>query len=167
MTLLLITKTNMIVKIFDLICTKLDIRLFVQESSNVSKNYDFVIVDQDLIDDKFNIIKQFTSKIGAISNEELPFDKSRDFLISRPFLPHDLFSILNEQISIINEEAKAERENKNKYSHDEADDVSEYIETLADDIAYDIDKGFKKNITFKIIIIFRIWLYLLLMLIQK
>ena len=79
MTLLLITKTNMIVKIFDLICTKLDIRLFVQESSNVSKNYDFVIVDQDLIDDKFNIIKQFTSKIGAISNEELPFDKSRDF----------------------------------------------------------------------------------------
>ncbi|WP_419768341.1 hypothetical protein [Arcobacter sp.] len=139
MTLLLITKTNMIVKIFDLICTKLDIRLFVQESSNVSKNYDFVIVDQDLIDDKFNAIKQFTSKIGAISNEELPFDKSRDFLISRPFLPHELFSILNEQIAIINEEAKVQRENKNKYSHDEADDVSEYIETLADDIAYDIE----------------------------
>jgi hypothetical protein len=129
----------MVVKIFDLICTKLDIKLFVQDNTNISKNYDFIIVDQDLVDDRFNSIKQQTSKIGAISNEELPFDKSRDFLISRPFLPHDLFTILSEQIEIINEEAKEERENKNKYSHDELEEVSEYIETLADDIAYDIE----------------------------
>lgn len=141
MTLLLITKTNMIVKIFDLICTKLDIRLFVQENTDISKNYDFIIVDQDLVDDKFNIIKHMASKIGAISNEELPFDKSRDFLISRPFLPHDLYTILSEQIDIIKEESRLDRESKNKFSNedDEVEEISDYIGTLVDDIAYDIE----------------------------
>lgn len=141
MTLLLITKTNMVVKIFDLICTKLDMKLLVQDNTNVSKNYDFIVVDQDLVDEKFNIIKQMTSKIGAISNEELPFDKSRDFLISRPFLPHDLHTILSEQIEIIKDEAKQEKINANRFSNedDDIEGISSYIETLADDIADDID----------------------------
>lgn len=141
MTLLLITKTNMVVKIFDLICTKLDIKLFVQDNTSISKNYDFIVVDQDLVDEKFNMIKQMASKIGAISNEELPFDKSRDFLISRPFLPHDLYTILTEQIDNIKEESKLERESKKKYRNedDDIEGLSEYIETLADDIAYDIE----------------------------
>ena len=141
MTLLLITKTNMIIKIFDLICTKLDIKLFVQDNTEISKNYTFIVVDQDLVDDRFNIIKQMASKIGAISNEELPFDKSRDFLISRPFLPHDLHSILIEQIELIKDEARFDRENKNKFSNvnDEIGELSSYIETLADDIADDIE----------------------------
>ncbi len=139
MTLLLITKTNMIVKIFDLICTKLDMKLFVQDNTDISKNYDFIVVDQDLVDDRFNVIKHQATKIGAISNEELPFDKSRDFLISRPFLPHDLFSILTEQIEIIKEEAKLEKQNKFSHVDEDIDDISEYIETLADDIAYDIE----------------------------
>lgn len=141
MNLLLITKTKMIIKIFDLICTKLDIKLGVQDNTEVSGRFDFIIVDQDLIDDRFNIIKQMASKIGAITNEELPFDKSRDFLIPRPFLPHDLQNILKEQIEFINDEKKLERVEVKKYDdYDEVeDDMTAFIETLADDIADDIE----------------------------
>lgn len=138
MNLLLITKTKMIIKIFDLICTKLDIKLGVQDNTEVSGRFDFIIVDQDLIDDRFNIIKQLANKIGAISNEELPFDKSRDFLIPRPFLPHDLQNILNEQIEFIKEEKRVEKIEVKKYDEDE-EDMTAFIETLADDIAEDIE----------------------------
>lgn len=138
MNLLLITKTKMIIKIFDLICTKLDIKLGVQDNTEVSGRFDFIIVDQDLIDDRFNIIKQLANKIGAISNEELPFDKSRDFLIPRPFLPHDLQNILNEQIEFIKDEKRLEKIEVEKYNEDE-EDMTAFIETLADDIADDIE----------------------------
>lgn len=138
MNLLLITKTKMIIKIFDLICTKLDIKLGVQDNTEVSGRFDFIIVDQDLIDDRFNIIKQLANKIGAISNEELPFDKSRDFLIPRPFLPHDLQNILNEQIEFIKDEKRLEKIEVEKYNEDE-EDMTAFIETLADDIAEDIE----------------------------
>ena len=137
MNLLLITKTKMIIKIFDLICTKLDIKLGVQDNTEVGGRFDFIIVDQDLIDDRFNIIKQLTKKIGAISNEELSFDKSRDFLIPRPFLPHDLQNILNEQIEFIKDEKRLEKIEVEKYNEDE-EDMTAFIETLADDIADDI-----------------------------
>ena len=36
-------------------------------------------------------------KLGAISSEELPFDKSKDFVIPRPFLPTNLKLFLIEQ----------------------------------------------------------------------
>lgn len=141
MNLLLITKTKMIIKIFDLICTKLDIKLGVQDNTEVSGKYNFVVVDQDLIDDRFNIVKQFSNKIGAISNEELPFDKSRDFLIPRPFLPHDLLAILEEQIGLMKEEKRLEdleKESSNHYNED-AEDLTVFVESLADDIAEDIE----------------------------
>lgn len=141
MNLLLITKTKMIIKIFDLICTKLDIKLGVQDNTEVSGRFDFIIVDQDLIDDRFNIVKQLANKIGAISNEELPFDKSRDFLIPRPFLPHDLQNILIEQMEFIKDEKRLETiEVKKNDDYDEVEeDMTAFIETLADDIADDIE----------------------------
>lgn len=146
MNLLLITKTKMIMKIFDLICSKLDITFSVQNNTEVEKRFDFIIVDQDFIDNRFNIVKQHCKKIGAITNEELPFDKSRDFLIPRPFLPHNLQTIIQEQIEFIKEEQREQ----NKQSHkkvdtfvdeelDDADDLTAYIENLADDVAHDIE----------------------------
>jgi len=137
--LLLITKTKMIMKIFDLICTKLDIKLHIQSNTDVNNSrFDFIIVDQEFIDDRFNIIKQLTNKIGAISNEELPFDKSRDFIIPRPFLPHDLQNILIEQIEYIKEDKRVEKKVIDTYNED-AEDVTSYLDTLADDIAEDIE----------------------------
>ena len=139
MNLLLITKTKMIMKIFDLICTKLDINLAVQDNTDVANRFDFIIVDQELIDDRFNIIKQLTVKIGAISNEELPFDKSRDFLIPRPFLPHDLHNILLEQIEYIKEEIRLEKNSVVENYNEDAEDLTVYLDSLADDIAVDIE----------------------------
>ena len=149
MKLLLITKTKMINKIFDLICAKLSIEIKVQEHTDVNEKFDFIVVDQEYIDDRFNIVKQHCTKIGAITNEELPFDKSRDFLIPRPFLPHDLQDIIEEQIEVIKEEKVLEQKHQtnlqnksqllDEYDEDDTIGLTSYIEELADDVANDIE----------------------------
>jgi len=140
MTILLICDAAIIEHIFTLVCKRLHIKLTIQKTTSVNDNYDLIIIDQSFVDDKFNTIKQFSKKLGAISSEELPFDKSRDFIIPRPFLPTKLEAILIDQINIIKEDMEIEKEetssavqSTNYYSED--DDViipitTKYIESL-------------------------------------
>ena len=128
MTILLICETAIIEHIFRLVCNKLHIKLTIQKTNSVNDNYDLIIIDQSFIDDRFNSIKQFSNKLGAISSEELPFDKSRDFIIPRPFLPTKLEAILIEQIEIIKEEKEKDREEFNlKSSYDDYSEDEEVI----------------------------------------
>lgn len=118
MTILLICETAIIEHIFTLVCKKLRVNLTIQKTNSVNDRYDLIIIDQSFIDDKFNTIKQFSKKLGAISSEELSFDKSRDFIIPRPFLPTKLEAILNDQIENIKEEKEKEKEENTKlFSH--------------------------------------------------
>ena len=141
MNILLICDASIIEHIFTLVCKRLHLNLTIQKTNSVNENYDLIIIDQSFIDDKFNTIKQFSNKLGAISSEELPFDKSRDFIIPRPFLPTKLEAILIEQIEYIKEEKEKEREfnsksSYNDYSEDEEVIVpitKKYVESLDDD----------------------------------
>lgn len=139
MNLLLICDATIIEHIFTLVCKRLHINLTIQKTNSVNERYDLIIIDQSFIDDKFNTIKQFSKKLGAVSSEELSFDKSRDFIIPRPFLPTKLEAILLDQMSIIKEDdIENEKEQNfkdvfNPYSED--DDIvvpitTRYIETL-------------------------------------
>jgi hypothetical protein len=101
--------------------------LTIQKTNSVNDNYDLIIIDQSFIDDRFNSIKQFSNKLGAISSEELPFDKSRDFIIPRPFLPTKLEAILIDQIEIIKEEKEKDREFNLKSSYDDYSEDEEVI----------------------------------------
>ena len=74
MTILLICETAIIEHIFTLVCKKLRVNLTIQKTNSVNDRYDLIIIDQSFIDDKFNTIKQFSKKLGAISSEELSFD---------------------------------------------------------------------------------------------
>lgn len=134
MTVLLICDAGIIEHIFTLVCKRLHIKLTVQKTNSVNEKFDLIIIDQSFIDDKFNTIKQFSKKLGAISSEELSFDKSRDFIIPRPFLPTKLEEILIEQIEYIKEEKSKEKELElNKYGEDEDIFVpitKKYIESL-------------------------------------
>ena len=138
MKLLLISNTPIVIQIFNLVCKKLNLDFDKKDDTEVEEKYDFIIIDKEFINDRFNIIKQFSKKLGAISSEELPFDKSRDFIIPRPFLPHQLQIILQEYIQTINEEEKEERGYSKHYESATAD-VVDYVESLADDIALDIE----------------------------
>ena len=127
MTILLICDASIIEHIFTLVCKRLHINLTIQKTNSVNENYDLIIIDQSFIDDKFNTIKQFSNKLGAISSEELPFDKSRDFIIPRPFLPTKLEAILIDQIEIIKEEKEKDREFNSKSSYDDYSEDEEVI----------------------------------------
>jgi hypothetical protein len=135
-TILLICDAAIIEHIFTLVCKRLHINLTIQKTNSVNDKFDLIIIDQSFIDDKFNTIKQFSRKLGAISSEELPFDKSRDFIIPRPFLPTKLEEILTEQIEIIKEEKENERHIASKNRQYEEDEeviipiTTKYIETL-------------------------------------
>ena len=134
MTILLICDAGIIEHIFTLVCKRLHINLTIQKTNSVNDRFDLIIIDQSFIDDKFNTIKQFSKKLGAISSEELSFDKSRDFIIPRPFLPTKLEEILIEQIEYIKEEKSKEKELElNRYEEDEDVFVpitKKYIESL-------------------------------------
>lgn len=112
MNLLLICETAIIEHIFTLVCKRLNVKLTIQKTNSVNGKYDVIVVDQNFIDDKFNSFKQLSKKLGAISSEELPFDKSRDFIIPRPFLPTKLEALLVEQRDIIKEEEEYEHNRK-------------------------------------------------------
>lgn len=154
MNLLLICDAAIIEHIFTLVCKRLHIKLTIQKTNSVNDNYDLIIIDQSFVDDKFNTIKQFSKKLGAISSEELPFDKSRDFIIPRPFLPTKLEAILLDQMGIIkeddldleNEKELDSQDTVNYYSED--DDIivpitTKYIETLDESkINYSISDDF-------------------------
>ena len=150
MTILLICDAGIIEHIFTLVCKRLHINLTIQKTNSVNEKFDLIIIDQSFIDDKFNTIKQFSKKLGAISSEELPFDKSRDFIIPRPFLPTKLESILSEQIEIIKEDREnekniASKSINNQYEEDEEVIIpitKKYIESLDN---FDEDEFFSEN----------------------
>ncbi|RXJ86117.1 hypothetical protein [Arcobacter sp. CECT 8985] len=154
MNLILISDTAIIIKIFTLICKKLDLKLHVQNNLNVENSTEFIIIDQNFINDKFNNFKKYCSKLGAISNDELPFDKARDFIIPRPFLPLQLKEILSEQIKFLKEEDINEKKQASKEAtltnkvnlDDDASDLTNYVESLADDIAADIEDDSDESI---------------------
>ena len=138
MNLLLVCETTIIEHIFTLVCKRLNIKLTTQRNTNITQKFDLIVIDQNFVDDKFNLIKQYSRKLGAISSEELPFDKARDFIIPRPFLPTKLEAMIIEQIKYIKEEKEEESSNnrisfaKNSYEEDEEVTVPvvKYIDSL-------------------------------------
>ena len=137
MKLLLICKIPIVVKIFTLICKKLNVVLIVQEDNSVDEKFDIIVIDSEYVDERFNIIKQFSTKIGAIVSEDLPFDKSRDFIVPRPFLPAQLQEILLEVLETIAEDANQQKiaEQKNSLPKEEDD----YLDSIANYVAQDIE----------------------------
>ena len=153
MNLLLISEASIIEHIFTLVCKRLEINLTIQKIHSLNADYDLIIVDQTFIDDKFNSLKPHTRKLGAISSEELSFDKSKDFVIPRPFLPTQLEAILIEQKQILKDEDEYEDEKSRLVAttpyvepivqtqpivHDDNDDsviivpIVDYVETALD-----------------------------------
>jgi len=142
MNLILITKTPMVEKIFSLVCHKLALEIEIKNSVNIETNSDIIMVDEEFIDDNFNSLKQFTKKLGVIVSEELPLQKSRDFILHRPFLPKTLEKLLNEQIKYIQEEKEESLESPNS----EEKIVANYVQSLVHDEACDIEEDNDESI---------------------
>jgi len=151
-TLILISKTPIVVQIFTLVCKKLNIRLEILKEAQIDHKVDITVVDKNLIDDRFNILKTYSKQIGAISNKELSFEMANDFLIPLPFLPSTLESILDEQLQIIRKKEKSKTYISNvpaseidesliQVSHQNTQELEpaiDYLENLAEDIAHDV-----------------------------
>ena len=151
-TLILISKTPIVIQIFTLVCKKLNIRLEVLKEAQIDHKVDITIVDKNLIDDRFNILKTYSKVIGAISNKELSFDMANDFLIPLPFLPSALEKILDEQLQIIRKKENsktyvstvhAEQVNEAAQqfeinNNNELEPAIDYLENLADGIAQNV-----------------------------
>lgn len=136
MNILLVSKTQIVIQIFELICKKLDYQLSVTSNNDVKNRYDIIVLDTEFIDDRFNIIKQLCQSIGAITNEELSSYNSEYFRINRPFLPTELLDIFKEEA----EKIESRNNEKTKLSNDDffddtTDEIASFVDSLADDIA--------------------------------
>ena len=100
-SLILVSKKPIIVQIFTLVCKKLNIQLEVLNEVQIDHKVDIIIIDNDFIDDRFDIVKSYAKLMGAISKEELPFASANDFIIPLPFLPSSLENILETEKKII------------------------------------------------------------------
>ncbi len=157
--LILVSKTPIVIQIFILIAKKLNIKLEVLSEAQIDHKVDIIVVDKEFIDDRFNILKTYSRQIGAITNDQLPFELANDFTIPLPFLPSNLQTILENQLQIIIKKANTktyitsvkqdkndavtfeEQNNINNSSDtDELDPALHYLESLANGIAIDIDE---------------------------
>ena len=146
-SLILVSKKPIIIQIFKLVCKKLHIQLEVLNEVQIDHKVDIIVIDNDFIDDRFDIVKSYTKLMGAISKEELPFASANDFIIPLPFLPSSLENILETQLEILQKRinskiyiSNVEVSNENTDAINEEEHAVEYLETLADDIASNIEE---------------------------
>ncbi|MEA3314382.1 MAG: hypothetical protein U9Q30_00820 [Campylobacterota bacterium] len=165
--LILISTTPMVIKIFKLISKKLDINLEVLSEAQIDHKVDIIIVDKNLIDDRFAILKTYSKQIGAITNEVLPFDMANDFTIPLPFLPSSLQTILSERLKILSEKERTKTYVSNIDTPTTSETLEEiqsinqnieideenkiesaigYLDELADNITNDIDEDTEDGI---------------------
>lgn len=146
-SLILVSKKPIIVQIFTLVCKKLNIQLEVLHEAQIDHKVDIIIIDSDFIDDRFNIIKSYSKLLGAISKHELPFGSANDFVIPLPFLPSSLETILETQLEVLKKRnnskmyiSNIEVEDDEIFEEEDAEPAVEYLESLADDIAFDMEE---------------------------
>jgi len=148
-SLILISKKPVVIQIFTLVCKKLNIHLKVLSESQIDSKVDIIVVDNEFIDDRFNILKGYSKLIGAIAKKELPFETANDFLVPLPFLPSSLQEILEEQLLVLDKRQKSktyvrnidvdEQEEELEPIDDMEEPAIDYLESLAQDIAVDMD----------------------------
>jgi len=151
--LILVSKTPIVIQIFTLVCKKLNIALEILNEAQIDHKVDIIVIDREFINDRFNILKTYTKQIGAISKNDLPFEMANDFVVPLPFLPSLLQNILEKQLEIIIKKANTKTyisnieplntEKQPVYvdpNNEELDPAVEYLESLADCIAYDMSE---------------------------
>jgi len=146
-SLILVSKKPIIIQIFTLVCKKLNIKLEVLDEVQIDHKVDIIIIDSDFIDDRFDIVKSYAKIMGAISKEQLPFGSANDFIIPLPFLPSSLEEILETQLDILKKRTNSKTYITNVEVSDEIEEeyaevepAVEYLESLADDIAFDMEE---------------------------
>lgn len=147
-SLILVSKKPIIIQIFTLVCKKLNIKLEVLDEVQIDHKVDIIIIDSDFIDDRFDIVKSYAKIMGAISKEQLPFGSANDFIIPLPFLPSSLEQILEAQLDVLKKRTNSKTYITNVEVDDEdieepyaeVEPAVEYLESLADDIAFDMEE---------------------------
>ena len=163
-TLVLVSKTPIVIQIFNLISKKLHIELEVISNALLDHKVDIVVVEKAMVDDNFNSLKTQCKLIGTISNEPMPFELANDFLIPNPFLPSTLQELLLVQLKEIEKRANAkvyatkidnasvvlepeiDESIVEKLPNTEADIALDYIDSLASNIAHDVKEDMDDSI---------------------
>lgn len=148
MTLLLITKTAIIKQIFNLVASKLDIDLTILDVNIVSAEFDIVLIEDILFDDKFPT-QDYAKRFGIITKNKEEYKDKSDFLLSKPFLPSILLTTIEKQLqaiittddtpaNILDELNMSNEGSKEIDEEDEIEHSEEFINTLVEDISDEI-----------------------------
>jgi len=130
----LVTNTNIISKIFTLVCTKLEVNLNIINNNEDIKSTDILIIDDNLFDVNSIIrYKAICTNISIIAKEKI-YEYESFNVIKKPFLP----SLLTEQLdniinkSNLNDKIIATKE-ENLNIDDGVNDLVDFIDSIEED----------------------------------
>jgi hypothetical protein len=104
MKILLLTNSDIVSKIIKLSLESLNIESKIVHDINDLESADILLVDDKFKDINFNIMNNFSSSIGIITDDTTLKLDANHFIINRPFLPSSFIKIIKENIKLINRE---------------------------------------------------------------
>jgi hypothetical protein len=117
MNLLLISKNTIIKQIFNLVSNKLNFNLTILDVNIVSKKFDIIVIEDTIYDNNFPI-RDYSKRFGIITKSNNNYKNSSDFLLTKPFLPSTLISVIKDQITTLENVTKDKKEIKANIKED-------------------------------------------------
>lgn len=130
MKLLLVCDILMINNIFKLIAKKIGLEIDTQSNTVLAKKYDMIIIHEKFIGD-FEHLQKSCLTFGLISSSSNVVNINQDFSIKSPFLPKELYLLLDKEQASLREKKRSERIELSK-EHEKI-----YLESLANNINFD------------------------------
>jgi hypothetical protein len=131
----LVTDNNIISKIFTLVSKRLSLDIDIYTHDEISQEYNFIVVDNDIAID-IKKIDSFTKKLILLSQQNT-HNTFYDYVIKKPFLPSDLFSRLEEIIQNNNSKIKTEN-NKQTLESSRVDEKTHDLEKLVNSVVHSL-----------------------------
>lgn len=137
----LVTKTQIISKIFRLVCNKLDINLDIITNDNNLKSTDVLIYDEDVFDKNHLVRYKSASNLLAVIGKENLYEYDSCFLIKKPFLPSQLQKTIQELIDNDNEiNSKDDIDNETFHLNSNVEDLVEFIDSIDENSSEDFEQ---------------------------
>jgi hypothetical protein len=130
--LILVSKVNIINRIFTLVAKNLSINLTIVDDNSLLEKVDVIIIDDDYIDDNIIKYKSYCNKLILLSQQLDTKDDNFDMVFTKPFLPSQLQQFLKTIDTTTIEKQKPIEE-----SSEDMNELISFVEDMTDEPSQD------------------------------
>ena len=136
----LISKTEIINKIFTLIANKLMVNLRIYSNTSITNHFDLIVVDNVLSDHNLSNLRSYSNTLVLLKDDNLE-EINYDFVIEKPFLPSTLNNSLEKILKTV-DDSKETKNCQTIYSSSEPTNsqISDDLANLINDMIGEFDE---------------------------